>query len=118
MLSAGSSSVQSAKEILRDTADRLASGRTPSQWDFMLQMGRRDKAIVDSLQLGVASGSWQGGVFDLRDERSGERGVPRFNQMIVDWLAPVDKGGERLMFSDSSHRASFKTFAGGTDGNS
>ncbi len=62
------------------------------QWDFMLQIGREDKAIVESLQLGVASGGWQGGVFDLRDERSGEHGVQRFNQMIVDWISPIDPG--------------------------
>jgi choline monooxygenase len=56
------------------------------QWDFMLQVGWEDKDIVEGLQIGVASGAWRGGVFDLRDERSGEHGVHRFDSLVSDWL--------------------------------
>jgi choline monooxygenase len=52
------------------------------QWDFMLKIGWEDKDIVEGLQRGIASGGWRGGVFDLRDERSGEHGVHRFDTLV------------------------------------
>lgn len=57
------------------------------QWDFMLQVGWEDKDIVEGLQHGVASGAWRGGVFDLRDESSGEHGVHRFDSLVTDWMS-------------------------------
>lgn len=56
------------------------------QWDFMLRIGWEDKDIVEGLHRGVVSGAWKGGVFDLRDERSGEHGVQRFDRMVTEWL--------------------------------